>query len=152
MLLETLVKARLNIRKSDTSVGPYSGFSVRLLGISFLLYSEIIEQRDGFGCVDLPKSQSSDNSAVTPICDADPRRDPQQTTLQRWAEEARSAQSAQAHYRIVVEHTIAQMNRFGVLWQVFRRRRESHAQLVRIAACLVNRQIQITPLRTYVAA
>jgi hypothetical protein len=52
-------------------------------------------------------------------------------------------------HRIVVEHTIAQMNKFQVLRQVFRHKRESHTQLVRIVAGLVNRQIQGTPLKTY---
>jgi hypothetical protein len=57
-----------------------------------------------------------------------------------------------AHYRIVVEHTIAQMNRFQALRQVFRHRREGHTQIVRIVAGLVNRQIQATPLKTYATA
>lgn len=57
-----------------------------------------------------------------------------------------------ARYRIVVEHTIAQMNRFQVLRQVFRHRREGHTQIVRIVAGLVNRQIQATPLKTYAVA
>jgi hypothetical protein len=67
-------------------------------------------------------------------------------------EEQKAYNRLLAHYRIVVEHTIAQMNRFQVLRQVFRHRRESHTQVVRIAAGLVNRQIQATPLKTYAAA
>jgi hypothetical protein len=67
-------------------------------------------------------------------------------------EEQKAYNRLLAHYRIVVEHTIAQMNRFQVLRQVFRHRRESHTQLVRIVAGLVNRQIQATPLKTYAAA
>lgn len=55
-------------------------------------------------------------------------------------------------YRIVVEHTIAQMNRFQVLRQVFRHRRDGHTQVVRIVAGLVNRQIQAQPLKTYAVA
>jgi len=55
-------------------------------------------------------------------------------------------------YRIVVEHTIAQMNRFQVLAQVFRHDRSSHSQLVRIVAGLANRRIQVVPLKTYAVA
>jgi hypothetical protein len=57
-----------------------------------------------------------------------------------------------ARYRIVVEHTIAQMNRFQVLVQVFRHQRGSHSQVVRVVAGLVNRRIQMTPLKVYAAA
>lgn len=57
-----------------------------------------------------------------------------------------------ARYRIVVEHTIAQLNKFQVLRQVFRHKREDHTQVVRIVAGLVNRQIQATPLKIYAAA
>jgi hypothetical protein len=57
-----------------------------------------------------------------------------------------------ARYRIVVEHTIAQMNRFQALRQVFRHRREGHTQIVRIVAGLVNRQILSTPLKSYAVA
>lgn len=55
-------------------------------------------------------------------------------------------------YRIVVEHTIAQLHKFQVLAQVFRHARTSHTQTFRIVAGLVNRQIQATPLKTYAAA
>jgi len=57
-----------------------------------------------------------------------------------------------ARYRIVVEHTIAQLNRFQVLVQVFRHQRDSHSQIVRIVASLANRRIQATPLKAYVTA
>jgi len=57
-----------------------------------------------------------------------------------------------AHYRIVVEHTNALLNKFQVLVQVFRHARTSHTQIIRIVAGLVNRRIQETPLKTYVAA
>jgi transposase len=57
-----------------------------------------------------------------------------------------------ARYRIVVEHTIAQLNRFQVLVQVFRHQRDSHSQMVRIVASLANRRIQATPLKVYVSA
>ena len=57
-----------------------------------------------------------------------------------------------AKYRIVVEHTMAQLNKFQVLVQVFRHARTSHSWIFRIVAGLVNRQIQATPLKTYAAA
>jgi hypothetical protein len=57
-----------------------------------------------------------------------------------------------AGYRIVVEHTNAQLNRFEVLRQVYRHAREGHGQIVRAVAGLVNRQIAQTPLKTYAVA
>lgn len=55
-------------------------------------------------------------------------------------------------YRIVVEHSIAQLNRFQVLSQVFRHGRESHSRIVRVVAGLVNRRIAVQPLKTYAVA
>lgn len=57
-----------------------------------------------------------------------------------------------ARYRIVVEHTIAQLNRFQVLVQVFRHQRDGHSRIVRIVAGLANRRIQATPLKLYATA
>ena len=57
-----------------------------------------------------------------------------------------------ARYRIIVEHVLAQMNRFQVLVQVFRHKRESHGQIVRVVAGLVNRCTQVRPLKTCAAA
>ncbi len=54
-------------------------------------------------------------------------------------------------YRIVVEHSLAQMNQFQVLAQVFRHDRQKHSGLTRIVAGLVNRRIAQRPLKTYVA-
>jgi hypothetical protein len=56
-----------------------------------------------------------------------------------------------SRYRIIVEHTLAYMNRFQVLAQVFRHSRKGHARLVRIVAGLVNRRIEVKPLKTYAA-
>lgn len=67
-------------------------------------------------------------------------------------QKARVANRFLASYRIVVEHTIAQLNRFQILRQVFRHSRDSHTPIVRIVAALVNRRIQLMPLKTYVAA
>jgi hypothetical protein len=51
-----------------------------------------------------------------------------------------------------VEHTTALLNKFQVLVQVFRHARASHTRIIRIVASLVNRRIQVTPLKTYGAA
>jgi hypothetical protein len=57
-----------------------------------------------------------------------------------------------ASHRIVVEHTMAQLNRFTVLRQVFRgKRRERHGEVTRVVAKLVNRRLAVTPLKTYAA-
>ena len=67
-------------------------------------------------------------------------------------EEQKAYNRLLAKYRIVIEHAIAQMNKFQVLVQVFRHQLSGHSQLFRIVAALVNRRIQITPLKRYVAA
>jgi hypothetical protein len=54
-----------------------------------------------------------------------------------------------SRYRIVVEHSLAQMNRFQVLSQVYRHSRKGHGRLVRIVAGLVNRSIDMQPIKTY---
>jgi hypothetical protein len=57
-----------------------------------------------------------------------------------------------ARCRIVVEHTMAQLNRFTVLRQVFRgQQRGRHSQVVRVVARLVNRRLRVKPLKTYAA-
>ena len=57
-----------------------------------------------------------------------------------------------ARYRIVVEHSLAQMNQFQVLAQVLRHDRARHSGLTRIVAGLVNRRIAQRPLKTYPTA
>jgi hypothetical protein len=61
-----------------------------------------------------------------------------------------------ARYRIVVEHALAQLDRFTVLRQVFRgrswRHGPAHSQVVRVVARLVNRRIGVCPLKTYASA
>jgi hypothetical protein len=55
-----------------------------------------------------------------------------------------------ARYRIVVEHAMAQLNRFTVLRQVFRgQKRERHGGVVRVVAKLVNQRVEVKPLKTY---
>lgn len=68
-------------------------------------------------------------------------------------EEQKAYNRLLARHRIVVEHTLAQVNRFTVLRQVFRGRHEKHAtahsQIVRVVARLVNRRLRTCPLKTY---
>jgi hypothetical protein len=57
-----------------------------------------------------------------------------------------------ARHRIVVEHTMAQLNRFTVLRQVFRgKQRERHGGVTRVVAKLVNQRLAVKPLKTYAA-
>ena len=67
-------------------------------------------------------------------------------------EEQKAFNRVLARYRIVVEHTNALLNKFQALVQVFRQARASHTQIIRVVAGLVNRRIQVTPLKTYAAA
>jgi hypothetical protein len=54
-----------------------------------------------------------------------------------------------ARYRIVVEHTMAQLNRFTVLRQVFRgQQRWRHGQVIHVVAQGVNRRLLVKPLKT----
>jgi hypothetical protein len=51
--------------------------------------------------------------------------------------------------RIVVEHTNAQLQKYQALAQVYRHDRNKHSRTVRVAAGLVNRQLQTSPLVCY---
>ena len=67
-------------------------------------------------------------------------------------EEQRASNRVVAGHRVVVEHTMAQLNRFTVLRQVFRaQKRQRHGTVVRVVATLVNRRIAMRPLKTYAA-
>jgi len=57
-----------------------------------------------------------------------------------------------SRYRIVVEHSLAQMNQFQALAQVFRHDHDRHSGLTRIVAGLVNRRLEKKPLKSYTAA
>src|SRR5579864_771967 len=52
-------------------------------------------------------------------------------------------------YRIVVEHTLAQINQFQVLAQKYQHARPRHSGIVRVVDGLVNRRIEHCPLKTY---
>jgi hypothetical protein len=68
-------------------------------------------------------------------------------------EEQQAFNRSVAQQRIVVEHTMAQLNRYTVLRQVFRGRWQqhpiAHSQMVRVVARLVNRRMRVCPLKTY---
>jgi len=55
-------------------------------------------------------------------------------------------------YRIVVEHTNAQLNQFQALAQLYRHARAGHTRVVRAVAVLVDRRIRERPLKSYPAA
>jgi hypothetical protein len=52
-------------------------------------------------------------------------------------------------YRIVVEHTNAQLNQFQCLSQVFRSQPARHGRTIRVVGALVNRRIAQRPLKRY---
>ena len=64
-------------------------------------------------------------------------------------EEQKSYNRFLAKYRIVVEHTMAQLNKFQVLAQRFRHQLSKHSPIFRIVCGLVNRRIQLRPLKKY---
>lgn len=54
-----------------------------------------------------------------------------------------------ARYRVVVEHTMAQLNKFGALKQVWRSTVPRHSRATRAVALLVDRRVRAVPLKTY---
>ena len=54
-----------------------------------------------------------------------------------------------AKYRIVVEHTMAQLNKFQILAQRFRHQLTKHSVIFRIVCALVNRRILLRSLKQY---
>ena len=67
-------------------------------------------------------------------------------------EEDRTRNRSINRLRVVVEHAIAQLNRFTVMRQVYRGGRLRHGQVVRVVAVLANRRIRVQPLRPLAAA
>jgi len=67
-------------------------------------------------------------------------------------EEEKAYNQHLSQYRIVVEHTNAQLNQFQVLSQVYRHGLEGHTRVVRTVALLVDRRIRQRPLKSYPAA
>ena len=63
--------------------------------------------------------------------------------------ELKAANRVISGYRVVIEHVMAQLNRFQVLKQVFRSEFERHTGVIRVVAALVDRRIATVPLKTY---
>lgn len=64
-------------------------------------------------------------------------------------EEQKAANRVISRYRVVIEHGMAQLNRFQILKQVFRSEFERHTRGIRVVAALVDRRIAVVPLKTY---
>lgn len=64
-------------------------------------------------------------------------------------EEQRAYNRLVPSYRIVMEHSIAQMSRFQVLAQRFRNELAIHPLVVRVVAWIVNLRIAVKPLKVY---
>jgi DDE superfamily endonuclease len=64
-------------------------------------------------------------------------------------EEQTAANRVLSRCRVVIEHVMAQLNRFQVLKQVFRSVFGRHARVIRVVAALVDRRIAAVPLKTY---
>lgn len=90
--------------------------------------------------------KEGDNPLIPIVTPRPARRD---RTL---TEHERVANRFIARYRIVVEHTIAPLNRYTVLRRVNRGSRADHTRVVRVVAGLVNRRIEVVPLKTYETA
>jgi len=66
-------------------------------------------------------------------------------------EEEKAYNAHLSKYRIVVEHTNAQLQKYQALAQQYRHDREKHSRTIRVVAGLVNRQTEARPLKTYPA-
>jgi transposase len=64
-------------------------------------------------------------------------------------EEEKASNRHLSRYRMVVEHTNAQLNQFQVLAQVYRHARVGHSRVVRVVAYVVDRRIRERPLKSY---
>jgi hypothetical protein len=64
-------------------------------------------------------------------------------------EEQKAANRVISRFRVVIEHVMAQLNRFQVLKQVFRSAFARHTRAIRVVAALVDRRVQAVPLKTY---
>jgi hypothetical protein len=71
---------------------------------------------------------------------------------QRLTEDEKAYNRKIARYRIVVEHTNAQLNQYEVLSQVYRHELKGHSRVVRAVAYLVDRRISERPLKSYSVA
>jgi hypothetical protein len=64
------------------------------------------------------------------------------------SEEQKAANRVISGCRVVIEHVMAQLNRFQVLKQVFRSALGRHTGAIRVVAALVDRRIAAVPLKT----
>jgi hypothetical protein len=64
-------------------------------------------------------------------------------------EDQKAANKVISGYRVVIEHVMAQLNRFQILKQVFRSAFERHTRVIRVVAAFVDRRIAVVPLKTY---
>jgi DDE superfamily endonuclease len=64
-------------------------------------------------------------------------------------EDQQAANRVISRCRVVIEHVMAQLNRFQVLKQVFRSAFARHTCVMRVVSTLVDRRIQAVPLKTY---
>jgi DDE superfamily endonuclease/Helix-turn-helix of DDE superfamily endonuclease len=67
-------------------------------------------------------------------------------------EEEKAYNRKVSQYRIVVEHTNAQLNQYQVLSQVYRHGLRGHSRVVRAVAYWVDRRIEQRPLKSYSVA
>ena len=65
-------------------------------------------------------------------------------------DEQKAANRVISGCRVVIEHVMAQLNRFQVLKQVFRSVFGRHTRVIRVVAALVDRRIAAVPLKTFV--
>jgi hypothetical protein len=63
-------------------------------------------------------------------------------------EEQKAANREISGCRVVIEHVMAQLNRFQVLKQVFRSVFGRHTRVIRVVAALVDRRVAAVPLKT----
>lgn len=64
-------------------------------------------------------------------------------------DEQKAANKVISGHRVVIEHVMAQLNRFQILKQVFRSAFERHTRVIRVVAALVDQRIAEVPLKTY---
>jgi hypothetical protein len=64
------------------------------------------------------------------------------------SEDQKAANREISSCRVVIEHVMAQLNRFQVLKQVFRSVFGRHTRVIRVVAALVDRRIAAVPLKT----
>jgi hypothetical protein len=64
------------------------------------------------------------------------------------SEEQKAANRVISGCRVVIEHVMAQLNRFQVLRQVFRSAFGRHTRAIRVVAALVDRRIAAVPLKS----